>query len=98
MDVASDASWLNLDAQLLVEVLDETVDKMDRAPVGFLDERVVALDDAHVRVLGIERCQVRIILPKLRMHRVDICEKSSWITPMQVTHSSCEHDDIAWRL
>ena len=88
----------NPQSELLVQVLDEAVEKVPWLLVAAVNKGIVAVHHLHFRVVLQERCQVRIVKPEFGAGRPNIGEELAWVAAMQIAHRGSEHHDIAGRL
>jgi hypothetical protein len=98
VEVAAEFSDADPQAQLLVQVFDETVEEVPRLLIAAVDERVVAVEHLHVGVIFQKRRQVRVVVPEVRAGRADVGQELAGVAAMQVTHRGGQHHDVARRL
>ena len=85
-------------AELLIQIFDKAVNEMDGSLIGELNQRILAFHHSHLRIVQVERGQVRIVLPQLWTVRADIRDKLIRVTTMQIAHRRGEHDHVPRRL
>jgi len=94
-DVSLEGRRSNPEAQGFVQILDEAVEEVIGSLIAPIDERIVALDDAHVRVVLAQGRDVRVVLPESGTGSSHVGEEFSRMARVQVPDRSREHDDVA---
>ena len=97
MDVTAALGQFDPQAELLVEKPDKTLQAVYGASVAFIDERVFAIEDAHVWILFIQRSDVGVVVPDVQAARADVGDEAAGVTDMQVPHGGGQHDDVPGR-
>ena len=85
-------------AQLLAQETGEGVDEVIRALVAVVDERILALDDFHIRRVLIQGCEVRIVFPQAGARGAHVREELAGTAGVQIPHRRREHHEVARRL
>src|SRR5207249_9383428 len=98
MDIPLEKCRSNSQAEMVVQVFNETMEKMKRLVVGLVDQRVMTLQHFDFGIGLLQWRQIRVVFPKFRTRGSNICTKSAGITSVQVPHGGGEHDDVARRL
>ena len=96
VDVAFEEPGADSHAELFRKVLGKAVDAVPRAGVAFVQQRVVALDDAPF--LLADWCDVRIVQPKIVERRAKVCQIASRIRGVQFADCGGEKRDVAERI
>ena len=95
MDVPSEGRGPDLQAQLLVEIVNEAVDEVIRELVALVDQRIVALDRADGGIGLVQRGDVGVVRPKLGAGGTDVCLKPVWIALMKIPQGRRQHEHVA---
>jgi len=95
MNVTLEGRGLDVQRQALVEEFNETVEAVIGAVVAVIDQRIGALDQFDIRLVLLQWCDERVVLPKFRAGCAHICQELAGMAPMQIPHGGRQHDDIA---
>jgi hypothetical protein len=98
VDVALELGHTHVEAELGIQVLDEAVQKMPRLLIAAVDQGIVAVDDGDVRVVLVERRQIRVEVPEVGAGRAHIGLELPRVTLVQVPDGRRQHHDVARRL
>lgn len=98
MNVAAKFGRSNVQPQLPIQVIDESMNKVAGCLVRSVDERVLAVDHPDAAFVFTDRRDVRIVLEKLLAGSPDVSHKPPGVTTMQIAHRRGEHQKIPRRL
>ncbi len=88
----------NPDPKLLFKERGESMNKVERTCVAFVNERVVHIQYFNTRVRFGQRSEVRIVIPQRVRGCPDIRFELVWMSSVQVAHSRCQHQHITGTL
>src|SRR3990172_2831005 len=98
MDIPFERGGPDGESQGLVQERDESVNEMVGSVVAAMDQRVVAIDDLHVRIVFTQRHQIGVVLPECGTGSANVGKKAARVAPVEVPDGGGQHDDVAGRL
>ena len=84
----------NPDPKPLFKERGESMEKVERTCVAFVNERLVHIQYFNTRVRFGQRSEVRIVIPQRVCGRPHIRFELMWISSVQVAHSRCQHQHV----
>lgn len=98
MNVTLEPRDRNPDPKSLFKERGESVDKVERTCVAFVNDRVVHIQYFNTRVRFGQRSEVRIVIPQRVCGRPHIRFELVRISSVQVAHSRCQHQHVTGTL
>jgi hypothetical protein len=95
VDVAFELRASNVQPQLSVQTIDESVQRMIGDFVCPIDQRKIAIECLHLRIVFRQMTQIGIVVPQFAARRPNIRDERPGITSVQVTNCSRQKHDVA---
>jgi hypothetical protein len=95
VNVAAKVRGFEVRAELLLQIIDEAVDEVERPMIALMNQRILAVDLLHLRVIFGERSDEGIVLPQRAARGARVSGELAGKREMQVAHRSREHHDVA---
>ena len=95
VNVATELGQRNFNPKLLFEVLRKTVNKMVRALIALMNQRIVQIQELDAGLPFAQFCDVGVVEPERIGRRADVGFELTGASSVQVAHGGGHYDDIA---
>src|SRR3954468_23264938 len=97
MDVAFECGRLDTQPKLTIQIINKPVNEMVRSVVAPMDQRIVCDHGTNTRLLFLQRCEMRIVLPERGTRGAHVGQETARVGSMQVADCGRKHNEVARR-
>jgi hypothetical protein len=91
MDIGMKRGQPHACSQSLVQILDEAPKEMERHTVGLMDQWIMTIDAADVRILLAYGRKIWVMGPEIGARRANVSAELAGMAAMQITNGGGEH-------